>query len=109
MAFLCTPVSEPDLDDWNKLRRVLQYLRGTIDLTLTMGADDITEMKSWVDVSYGIHDDCKSHTGGVMSWGWGVLLTKCQKQKLNTKISTEGEIVGVSNFLPKWETFTRRE
>jgi hypothetical protein len=57
-------------------------------------------MKSWVDVSYGIHDDCKSHTGGVMSWGWGVLLTKCQKQKLNTKSSTEGEIVGVSDFLP---------
>jgi len=100
VAFLCTRVSEPDLDDWNKLRRVLQYLRGTIDLTLTMGADDITEMKSWVDVSYGIHDDCKSHTGGVMSWGWGVLLTKCQKQKLNTKSSTEGEIVGVSDFLP---------
>ena len=100
VAFLCTRVSEPDLDDWNKLRRVLQYLRGTIDLTLTIGADDIAEMKSWVDVSYGIHDDCKSHTGGVMSWGWGVLLTKCQKQKLNTKSSTEGEIVGVSDFLP---------
>jgi hypothetical protein len=100
VAFLCTRVSEPDLDDWNKLRRVLQYLRGTIDITLTIGADDITEMKSWVDVSYGVHDDCKSHTGGVMSWGWGVLLTKCQKQKLNTKSSTEGEIVGVSDFLP---------
>ena len=57
-------------------------------------------MKSWADVSYGIHEDCRSHTGGCMSWGWGVLLTKCQKQKLNTKSSTEGEIVGVSDFLP---------
>jgi len=35
-----------------------------------------------------------------MSWGWGVLLTKCQKQKLKTKSSTEGEIVDVSDFLP---------
>ena len=35
-----------------------------------------------------------------MSWGWGVLLTKCQKQKLNTKSSTESKIVGVSDFLP---------
>jgi len=69
VAFLCTRVSEPDTDDWNKLRQILQYLRGTIDLFLTLGADDITNMKSWVDVSYGIHDDCKSHTGGVMSWG----------------------------------------
>ena len=57
-------------------------------------------MKSWVNVSYGVHDDCKSHTGGCTSFGWGVLLTKCQKQKLNTKSSTEGEIVGVSDFMP---------
>ena len=74
-------------------------MRGTIDLVLTLGADDLLKMKSWVDVSYGIHADCKSHTGGATSWGWGVLGTKCQKQKLNTKSSTEGEIVGVSDFM----------
>lgn len=100
VAFLCTRVASPDEDDWIKLKRVLQYLRGTIDLVLTLGADDLLNMKSWVDVSYGVHDDCKSHTGGAVSWGWGVLLTKCQKQKLNTKSSTEGEIVGVSDFMP---------
>ena len=100
VAFLCTRVSCPTMDDWKKLRRVLQYLRGTIDLVLTLGADNIRKVKSWVDVSYGTHDDCKSHTGGAMSWGWGVLLTKCQKQKLNTKSSTEGEIVGASDYLP---------
>ena len=33
-------------------------------------------------------------------WGRGALLTKCQKQKLHVKSSTEGEIVGVSDFLP---------
>ena len=100
IAFLCTRVAEPDEDDWAKLKRVLQYLRGTIDLVLTLGADDLLKMKSWVDVSYGIHADCKSHTGGAISWGWGVIGTKCQKQKLNTKSSTEGEIVGVSDFMP---------
>jgi hypothetical protein len=100
VGFLTTRVSCPTEDDWTKLRRVLQYLRGTIDLVLTIGADDITKMKSWADVSYGTHDDCRSHTGGAISFGWGVLLTKCQKQKLNTKSSTEGEIVGVSDFLP---------
>ena len=67
---------------------------------LTLGADDIRKMKSWVDVSYGVHEDCKSHTGGCISFGWGVLLTKCQKQKLNTKSSTEGEIVGASDYMP---------
>ena len=100
VGYLTTRVSGPDEDDWNKLKRVLQYLRGTIDLVLTLGADDLLSMFAWVDVSYGIHNDCKSHTGGAISWGWGVLLTMCKKQKLNTKSSTEGEIVGVSDFLP---------
>ena len=112
VGFLTTRVSYPTEDDWAKLRRVLQYLRGTIDLVLTLGGDDmITKMKSWVDVSYGVHDDCKSHTGGAISFGWGVLLTKCQKQKLNTKSSTEGEIVGLSDFLPNmiWATMFLQE
>ena len=34
-----------------------------------------------------------------MSWGWGVVLSMCKKQKLNTKSSTESEIVGVSDYL----------
>ena len=57
-------------------------------------------MKTWVDVSYGVHADCRSHTGGCISFGCGVIMTKCQKQKLNVKSSTEGEIVGVSDYLP---------
>ena len=100
IGFLCTRVAHPTEDDWNKLKRVLKYLRGTMDMTLTIGADDMGKSKWWVDVSYGVHEDCKSHTGGAISWGRGVLLTKCQKQKLNVKSSTEGEIVGVSDFLP---------
>ena len=100
IGFLTTRVSEPDEDDWSKLRRVLQYLNGTLDLTLTLGGDKISIMKAWVDVSYGVHSDCRSHTGGCISFGWGVVLTKCQKQKLNVKSSTEGEIVGVSDYLP---------
>ena len=75
-------------------------MRGTIDLVLTLGADDLLKMKLWVDVPYGIHSDCKSHTGRAILWGWGVLGNKCQKQKLNTKSSTKGEIVGVSDFMP---------
>ena len=33
VAFLTTCVVAPDEDDWVKLKRVLQYLNGTIDLT----------------------------------------------------------------------------
>ena len=98
--FLTTRVSCPTEEDWGKLRRVMQYLSGTIDLTLTLGGDDITRMKSWVDVSYGTHTDCRSHTGGCASFGLGVMLSMCQKQKLNVKSSAEGETVGASDYLP---------
>lgn len=42
----------------------------------------------------------KSQTGGGMSMGWGVLHCKSSRQKLNAKISTESELVGVSDHLP---------
>ena len=55
---------------------------------------------TWVDASYAIHDNMRSHTGGMMSFGIGALHTKSTKQKLNTKSSTEAELVGVSEYLP---------
>jgi hypothetical protein len=42
----------------------------------------------------------KSHTGGAMSLGRGVIMSKSSRQKLNTKSSTEPELVGASDYLP---------
>jgi hypothetical protein len=53
-----------------------------------------------VDASYAVHPDMKSHTGGVMSFGVGGFCCKSTKQKLNTKSSTEAELVGASDYLP---------
>ena len=111
IGYLCTRVGCSDEDDWAKLKRVLRYLKDTIDLTRTIGGDDTKRMQSWVDISYGIHDDCKSHTGGCISFGWGVISTMCKKQTLNVKSSTEGEVVGVSDFMPNmiWTRMFLRE
>ena len=66
-----------------------------------MQADSVNALNSWVDASYGVHPDMKSHTGGVMSLGRGVFACKSSKQKLNTsKSSTEAELVGASDYLP---------
>ena len=50
-----------------------------MDLHFAIGTDNIHKMKSWVDVSYGVHTDSKSHIGGCISFGWGVLATKIPK------------------------------
>ena len=53
-----------------------------------LAAGSLTELFTGADASYAMHDDMKSHTGGVMSFGRGVISTKSTKQKLNTKSST---------------------
>ena len=107
VIFLCTRVSKCTAQDNQKLRCLLQYISGTLDRKYTLGADDMGKLRAWVDASYAVHPDFKSHTGGgVMSLGRGGLVCKSSKQKLNTKSSTEAELVGVSDYLPNilWVT-----
>ena len=71
-----------------------------------MSATTLKTLYTWVDASYDVHPDMRSHTGGTMSLGHGVLNTMSAKQKLNTKSTTESEVVGASDYLPKniWAT-----
>jgi len=43
----------------------------------------------------------RGHTGGLLTFGTGVVDQKSSKQKMNTRSSTECEHVGTSEFLPK--------
>jgi hypothetical protein len=95
-----TSVLQYTEQDWAKLKRVMQFLNRTLDDYMIIGADSLTVLKTWVDASYGVHPDMKSHTGGVISLGRGVIMSKSSKQKLNTKSSTEAELVGASDYLP---------
>ena len=69
-------------------------------MPLILGADSLAKSKSWVDAAYAVHDDMKSHTSGATSLGRGAIMCKFTKQKLNTKSSTEAEVVGSSDYLP---------
>ena len=100
VGFLCSRVSKCTEQDWNKLRRLLQFLKGDIDKLLILGADDLHKIWTWVDVAYAAHPDMKSHTGGTMSLGRGTFLNESKKQKIVTKSSTESETVGASDYLP---------
>ena len=67
IAFLTSRVSRADTDDWKKLKRLLNYIRCTIDLKLTLSADNMTLTKWWVDAAYAIRDDYKSQPG-ICQW-----------------------------------------
>ena len=101
VAFLCTRVKAPDVDDYKKLRRVMQYLRATVYMPLTLEATDVSIVKWWADASFAVHPDMKSHTGGIMTLGKGAIYGTSTRQKINTKSSTEAELVGVNDVMPQ--------
>ena len=53
----------------------------------------------WADAAFAAHLDMKSHTGGIMTFGKGAVQSISRKQKLNTKSSTEAELIGADNIL----------
>ena len=99
VSFLCTRVQSPDVDDWKKLGRCLTYLRDNADLLYTQAMDGPCFIRWWVDASYGVHPDMKSHTGATMSMGRGCVYSMSRKQKLNTRSSREAELVGVNDAM----------
>jgi len=83
-----------------KLKRLSSFLNKTINDVRVIGANSMDILHTWTDASFAVHNDMKGHTGGTMSFGKGVMHTKSSKQKLNTKSSTETELVGVSEYIP---------
>ena len=100
IAFLTTRVREPDMDDWAKLTHLMKYLRGTKELPLILSATKNGIIKWYVDGSYGVHPNMRGHTGGGLSLGRGFPIVTSTKQKLNTRSSTESEIVAVDDCMP---------
>jgi len=91
IAFLSSRVQNPDTDDYKKLTKTMRYLRGTSGLGLTLKADNLARKSWWV----------RSHTGVVLTLGGGAVYGSTTKQKLNTRSSTEAELVGVNGALPQ--------
>ena len=84
IVFLCTRVPKSTQEDWSKLKRLLCYLKGTLNMLRIVRADSLNIIQSWADASYAIHTDMKGCTGGITSFGLGVTQAKCSKQKMNT-------------------------
>lgn len=100
VSFLIRIVSKCNNEDWVKVRRVLGFLKGTIDDVRKIGARTLTDLFTWVDASYAVHDNMCSHMGGLMSMEIGLIHAKSPMNKINTKSTTEAELVSVGEYLP---------
>jgi hypothetical protein len=98
LYYLQARVKDPNEADWGKLDRMMKYLNGTKEIWLTLNAGNLHCIKWYVDASFAVHADFKSHTGATMSFedGEGTVQSVSRKQKLNTRSSTESEFVGAN-------------
>ena len=82
---------------------MLRYLKETIDLRTTLSANFATNkglvFKQYIDAAFTVHVDFKSHSGRALTMDKGSINNILTKQKLNTKSSTEAELVGVNDIL----------
>ena len=104
VSVLCTQVKKPAQRDFGKLVRMMKYLASTIDDTLRLSAaNGLNKLEWYIDASFAVHPDFKSHTGATMKFqgGLGSPIQISTKQKLNTDSSTTAELVAVHQGLPK--------
>jgi hypothetical protein len=101
VGFLSSRVTEPNEGDWRKLLKTLGFLKGTIDDVLQLEADDKQTLSWYIDAAFAVHMDMKSHTGAVFTMGKGALVSDSRKQRVNSRSSTESEIVGVDDEIHK--------
>jgi hypothetical protein len=74
VVYLATRVTRCNSHDIEKLFRLLRYIRWTVDLGLVLrpGVSG-TVVRLFVDASYGVHGDGKSHSGGNRRCGGSAL------------------------------------
>jgi hypothetical protein len=93
VSFFARRVQKPTKEDMSKL----QYLRANDSLGMRLQPDTCLQAYGWVDASFAVHQDMRSHTGAVLGLGKGPFWAKSSVQKLNSKSSTEAELIGASD------------
>ena len=69
VSYLMTRVSKSNEKDWEKLKRCLGFMKGSIKDHRVIGADSLRDLHVWVDASHAVHENMRGHTGGTMSMG----------------------------------------
>jgi hypothetical protein len=97
ISVLCMRVRDLNQAEWEKLMRLMKYLNGTKEENLTLSADILRVVKWYLDASFAVHPDFKSHTSAMMTLGKVEVQSIARKQKMNVRSSTEDKLVAVDD------------
>ena len=110
ISYLCTRTKSPTKGDEEKLRRLCSYVNNTIQLVLVFSPSEQMQVMAWIDASYAVHEDAKSHSGTVITAGLergSPTFIRSRKQKLVSRSSTEAELIALHDGSPQ-VTWTRQ-
>ncbi len=69
IAFLTMQVRSPNIEDWEKLCHLMEYLRGDRDRPLILGADNEGMLMWYTDALFAVHPNMHGHAGVGMTMG----------------------------------------
>ena len=100
-SFFSARVNCSTEQDKKNLEKCMGHLLHTRDDLLTLEADSKQNLYWHVDASFAVHPDMKSHTGAIFTLGKGSIISSSTKQKVNSRSSTESELIGVDDKVSK--------
>ena len=78
---LATRVKEPNERDWKKVIKILNYLQARKAEIANMSTNNNQTINLYVDSSFAIYKNMKSHTGAIMTLGNRAIISNSTKQK----------------------------
>jgi len=88
------------INDWKKLKRVLQFIYGTLDDSRILSIRNFAVISVYVTASNASHVDARGHSPGCIVMGDDGVHTGSNTQTHNSKSSTETEFIGTSEYFP---------
>lgn len=98
VSILARKVATPTEEDWNEVKRVVKYLKGTINHQLKLGCDmDEKQFFGYADADWANDKSTrKSNSGYVIMLGTGTVSWSCKKQSCVADSTAVAEFISLS-------------
>lgn len=88
-------MSDPKVDDWTAVKRILRYLQGTPQHGLYFSGGCTKELEAYCDANFVDPDSGKSTSGYLVTYGGTPISWKSQKQSMVVISACEAELVSL--------------